>query len=263
MESRACDRCWTMKSQCDRRQPCSRCARLNIDCGTRRPQARRGRPRKQRGRSSRSLTTHSEDTTGSPGGSVAVDNSASSERQIEVTQHTPITLMDVLENAVELHTPTSRAALHSTPSPALPDGRFTCQVLNGEVVLAPVIRWLVRMSSQPQDRADKYPAVSFALLAICMQMEYEVTSRMSPQRLDYMIDSLRVQCLKDIPALTWKSCETKIDHAKVLVLVSHFWCMKEDLALIADRWNSLASLINMEAMRVRSNAQTDRETDDT
>ncbi|KAH8743759.1 hypothetical protein F5883DRAFT_592085 [Diaporthe sp. PMI_573] len=44
---RACDRCSSLKTQCDFAHPCSRCRRLGVECTVQRPARRRGRPKRR------------------------------------------------------------------------------------------------------------------------------------------------------------------------------------------------------------------------
>ena len=47
LRTRACDRCASLKTQCDLKDRCARCERLGLVCEDLRHKAPRGRPRKQ------------------------------------------------------------------------------------------------------------------------------------------------------------------------------------------------------------------------
>lgn len=90
---------------------------------------------------------------------------------------------------------------------------------------------------------DQLSNLASALLAIALQAESRVGDMLVNSDKELLIDTLRVEALKSIPALTWKSRTLNLDQVLVLLLMSHTWCMKESLIEISDRWNSLARVI--------------------
>ncbi|KAF2009031.1 hypothetical protein BU24DRAFT_455947, partial [Aaosphaeria arxii CBS 175.79] len=85
-----------------------------------------------------------------------------------------------------------------------------------------------------------------ALLAIALQVDDSATCLAPHVSPELVIDTLRIEALRHIPTLTWKSCDVKLSQASILVLFSHFWCMHDSLVTIALSWNSLARIIWIE-----------------
>lgn len=92
-----------------------------------------------------------------------------------------------------------------------------------------------------------------ALLAIALQADSGVGNTSSIGDTELLIDTLRVEALKSIPKLTWKSRTLNFDQALVLLLLSHVWCLKEDLSEISNRWTSLARIIWQDLQRYAQN----------
>lgn len=92
-----------------------------------------------------------------------------------------------------------------------------------------------------------------ALLAIALQSESGIGGPVLNGDVELLIDTLRVEALKSVPVLTWKSRALNLDQVLVLLFLSHTWCMKESFSEISNRWTSLARVIWNDLQRYSQN----------
>lgn len=93
--------------------------------------------------------------------------------------------------------------------------------------------------------ADPHSAQELVFAMLAMTIELDPTTlppHLRPNK-DMLVDTLRIEFLKLIPTLTWKSADLRLSQCAALVLASYTWSLKQGLVEIAGRWNDLARLI--------------------
>ncbi|KAF5598364.1 hypothetical protein FPCIR_3187 [Fusarium pseudocircinatum] len=97
-----------------------------------------------------------------------------------------------------------------------------------------------RKITSPRRHSQELP---LALLAIVIELELGCLPPALTNAKQILVDSLRIEFLKRVPTLAWKSTDLGFTQCVALLLASHIWSLKEDLVQIAHRWNNLAKLI--------------------
>jgi hypothetical protein len=87
------------------------------------------------------------------------------------------------------------------------------------------------------------PELTLALLAIALELYPSQLSGQVQENRVLLIDTLRIEFLKRIPVVTWKSTDVNCYQPLVLSLASFTWCMDEQLAAVAAQWNGVAQLL--------------------
>ncbi|WYZ43386.1 hypothetical protein EsH8_VI_001085 [Colletotrichum jinshuiense] len=84
----------------------------------------------------------------------------------------------------------------------------------------------------------------FMLLAAGLELtEPAQLSSTARENADLLIDTLRIESLKRLPLLAWKSSDLSVSQCLALMIASHTWSLTPDIMDIACRWNSIAGLI--------------------
>lgn len=87
------------------------------------------------------------------------------------------------------------------------------------------------------------PELTLALLAIALELYPSQLPGQVHENRALLIDTLRIEFLKRIPVITWKSTDVNCYQPLVLSLASFTWCMDEQLAAVAAQWNGVAQLL--------------------
>lgn len=93
--------------------------------------------------------------------------------------------------------------------------------------------------------ADAPCPLELSLALLAMGIEFHASS-LSPElqaNKDIIVDTLRIEFLKRIPVLTWKSTDINCYQALALSLASLTWCLNDHLGDVAVRWNGMAQLL--------------------
>ncbi|KAK8011600.1 hypothetical protein PG990_010565 [Apiospora arundinis] len=88
------------------------------------------------------------------------------------------------------------------------------------------------------------------LLAVGLQLDIVPLSAELNGRVELLIDTLRIESLKRIPMLAWKSSGMNVSQSLALLMASHTWSLKSGITEIAGRWNAMAGLIWHDLVRV-------------
>ncbi|KAE8323146.1 hypothetical protein BDV39DRAFT_218046 [Aspergillus sergii] len=228
MSSRACDRCWALKTQCDSQSPCARCCRLGLPCLTERPVRAKGRPRK---------SVSSQQVTGVREPSVEPESQAGGH---------------------EIRSPESTADVSSIPlDPSLIDSLLQ-QLLSSSRKLGIFGLLPDCLYADTATRADLSlrqilnVELQTALLAIALDIyRYRLPETIAGS-LNVSRDHLQMSALAGTPCLTWKSHQLQLGNALLLLLFSYTWCLSAEFADIAVRWLSLARIIQEDISKTSS-----------
>ncbi|KAL5616572.1 hypothetical protein FOBRF1_005320 [Fusarium oxysporum] len=102
---------------------------------------------------------------------------------------------------------------------------------------------LNQSEGQPRELALMLLAVGLQLNFIWLPIDVQYS-------LELLIDTLRIESLKLMPMLAWKSSDINISQTMSLLLASHTWCLQSGMAEIACRWNAIAGLIWHDLVRM-------------
>ncbi|RAQ58686.1 hypothetical protein COH21_005612 [Aspergillus flavus] len=220
MSSRACDRCWALKTQCDSQSPCARCRRLGLPCLTERPVRAKGRPRK-------SVSSRQDRAVREP--SVEPESQSSGQ---------------------EIRSSVSTADVSSIPlDPSLIDSLLQ-RLLSSSRKLGIFGLLPDSLHADTEARANfsvrqiLNAELQNALLAIALDLYCYRLPETVAGSLDVSRDHLQMRALADTPCLTWKSHELQLGNALLLLLFSYTWCLNSEFADIAVRWLSLSRIIH-------------------
>ncbi|CVK83939.1 uncharacterized protein FMAN_01185 [Fusarium mangiferae] len=92
--------------------------------------------------------------------------------------------------------------------------------------------------------------LALMLLAVGLQLNFVWLPIDVQYSLELLIDTLRIESLKLMPMLAWKSSDINVSHTMSLLLASHTWCLQTGMAEIACRWNAIAGLIWHDLVRM-------------
>ncbi|KAF5705231.1 xylanolytic transcriptional activator xlnR [Fusarium globosum] len=92
--------------------------------------------------------------------------------------------------------------------------------------------------------------LALMLLAVGLQLNFVWLPIDVQYSLELLIDTLRIESLKLMPMLAWKSSDINVSQTMSLLLASHTWCLQSDMAEIACRWNAIAGLIWHDLVRM-------------
>ncbi|KAK8088439.1 hypothetical protein PG997_003400 [Apiospora hydei] len=92
--------------------------------------------------------------------------------------------------------------------------------------------------------------LAMMLLAAGLQMEIVPMPADLDGRVEFLIDTLRIESLKRIPMLAWKSSSMNVSQSLALLIASYTWSLKTGITEIACRWNTMAGLIWHDLARV-------------
>ncbi|PVH75267.1 hypothetical protein DL98DRAFT_320101 [Cadophora sp. DSE1049] len=311
---RACDRCCSLKTQCNGKLPCGRCKRLDMACTNVRPFRPRGRPKKHmttrdRAASEQQYSHPTPKSTPTPDlepSSIVRENSAILTPQAVSTpeQRSPVPIVTIR---------TSNPQSRGENSPPIENEEFQPQndndddfntVFDGddpeplpttafggpdhfnsyhedgwwpdelselgfnrlvassilEHTLIKIPSWgflsvvdhpelrrhlIIHDPSRWETDESQHPS---ELLCVVLAIGIELDPTSLPSHLaqskELLIDILRINFLKYIPTLTWKTNDLTFPQCAALSLASYTWTLKEDLREVAGRWNDLAQLIH-------------------
>ncbi|KAE8165732.1 hypothetical protein BDV40DRAFT_297140 [Aspergillus tamarii] len=231
MSSRACDRCWALKTQCDSQCPCARCRRLQLPCLTERPVRAKGRPRK----------------------SVSSRQGRATVREPSVEPESQSSGQTILSSVSPANVSPAAATISHDISSILLDPSLTNSLL----------QWILSSSRKlgifgllPDSlHADTETGNDFsvrqilnrelqnALLAIALDLyRYRLPETVAGS-LDVSRGHLQRSALAETPCLTWKSHQLQLGNALLLLLFSYTWCLSAEFSDIAIRWHSLSHII--------------------
>lgn len=99
--------------------------------------------------------------------------------------------------------------------------------------------------------------LTLSLLAIALELYPDLLPRNIYENKDIIIDTLRIEFLKRIPTLTWKTTDINHSQSLALSLASYAWCLNSQLSAIAAQWNGVAQLL-LNALAAPSHPETAR-----
>ena len=94
------------------------------------------------------------------------------------------------------------------------------------------------------EKDSTYPLeLCLAVLAIAIEVSPAHLGSSIQMNKNVIVDTLRIEFLRRIPPLAWKSTEINLYQCIALCLASFTWCLNEHIAEIAARWNGIAQVI--------------------
>ncbi|KAM5341434.1 hypothetical protein ACJ41O_014465 [Fusarium nematophilum] len=224
---RSCDRCFSLKTQCDLAEVCGRCRRLGLECTNVRPVRPKGRPRK--------LERPNEAPTFSePCLAPLADLISRSLDQVSTRHLGPAFAAALLEHI------TSTSHGHG----------FYAALL----ALAPPTSSAHVSSSQPpgilaDPAASLTPTLVCSLLSVALDLRQQSLIIPDQQSTKLNKDSLRARSLARIPQVSSRY-ESSVSDALSLLFFSYTWCFSCEHMYVSVRWAALARVIITDAVKV-------------
>jgi hypothetical protein len=110
---------------------------------------------------------------------------------------------------------------------------------------------IVMRTFQADEAPPCPPELGFALLAIGLEVYSSSLSSDLQQNKNMIVDTLRIEFLKRIPPLTWKSTDLNFYQGVALSLASFTWCLDRQLADVAGQWNGIARVLLHSLIKAR------------
>ncbi|KAJ9418962.1 hypothetical protein FOXG_17213 [Fusarium oxysporum f. sp. lycopersici 4287] len=225
---RSCDRCFSLKTQCDLAQVCGRCKRLGLECTNIRPVRPKGRPRKSE-RSSEPPQT--------------VDLSTAIGRVLDQTlilQLDNDLASSLVEHIVSTHQAHGLYAAILTSPPSLP---------------VPTRGLASGPTSYPSKIPTELysiltPSIIYSLLSIALDIQQPSSRLPSHPSSRINSNSLRTAALTHIPRVL-SPYDPKVSDALSLLFLSHAWCFQSERIRDSVRWWTFAHVIIDDVIKTR------------